>query len=60
MNEKVSELEMRREMRDVLVPVNDNEVRIMLRQLGEPITLFGEKEVSLILFYPSEIKEFLF
>lgn len=47
MNEKITELETRREMRDVVVPVNDNEVRGLLRQVGEPVTLFGEIEVSL-------------
>lgn len=47
MNEKITELETRREMRDVVVPVNDNEVRGLLRQVGEPVTLFGEREVSL-------------
>jgi U4/U6 small nuclear ribonucleoprotein PRP4 len=46
MIEKITELETRREMRDVVVPVNDNEVRGLLRQVGEPVTLFGEKEVS--------------
>jgi U4/U6 small nuclear ribonucleoprotein PRP4 len=49
MNEKITELETRREMRDVVVPVNDNEVRGLLRQVGEPVTLFGEREVSLTL-----------
>ncbi len=27
------------------VPTDDLKVKLMLRQLGEPITLFGEKEV---------------
>jgi hypothetical protein len=33
-------------MRFTVVPTADPEVRKLLRQLGEPITLFGEKEVT--------------
>ena len=39
------EIELRRKMRATVVPTNDGEVRRMLRQLGEPVTLFGEREV---------------
>ena len=43
--ELVREIELRRRMKATVVPTNDHEVRRMLRQLGEPITLFGEREV---------------
>lgn len=41
------EFELRRRIRATVVPTDDLKVRTMLRALGEPITLFGEKEVSL-------------
>ena len=44
---KVEQLELRRAMRSIVVPVLDAEVRTLLRQMGEPITLFGEREVIL-------------
>jgi len=37
------EVEIRKRARSVVVPVNDNLVRKRLRELGEPITLFGER-----------------
>lgn len=43
---KLQEFELRRKIRQVVVPTDDGKVRQLLRQLGEPITLFGEKEVS--------------
>lgn len=43
---KVEQLELRRQMRNIVVPVIDSEVRTLLRQMGEPITLFGEKEME--------------
>ena len=42
---KVEEFELRRTMKSLVVPVIDSEVRTLLRQMGEPITLFGEREV---------------
>lgn len=39
------EMELRRKMKTAVVPTNDAEVRKALRQLGEPVTLFGEREV---------------
>ena len=36
-------------MRSLVVPTNDREVRALLRSLGEPITLFGEREVRELL-----------
>lgn len=44
--EIMQELELRRRMKTVVVPTNDGEVRRLLRELGEPITLFGEREVG--------------
>jgi U4/U6 small nuclear ribonucleoprotein PRP4 len=42
---KVKEFELKRKMRTTVIPTDDLKVRQMLRQLGEPITIFGEKEV---------------
>lgn len=39
------EIELRRKMKATVVPTNDQEVRRMLRQLQEPMTQFGEREV---------------
>jgi U4/U6 small nuclear ribonucleoprotein PRP4 len=43
---KVEQLELKRQMKNIVVPVIDTEVRTLLRQMGEPITLFGEKEME--------------
>eukprot|EP00967_Tisochrysis_lutea_P005718 scaffold6781_cov22-Tisochrysis_lutea.AAC.1 len=43
----IKEYELRQKAKSVVVPTDDGRVRQMLRQLGEPITLFGEKEVRL-------------
>jgi U4/U6 small nuclear ribonucleoprotein PRP4 len=45
--ELMKEIELRRKMKATVVPTNDSDVRRMLRQLKEPITLFGEREVRL-------------
>lgn len=42
---KVKDFELKRKMKTTVVPTDDVRVRQMLRQLVEPITLFGEKEV---------------
>ncbi|PRW05847.1 U4 U6 small nuclear ribonucleo PRP4 [Chlorella sorokiniana] len=44
--ELMREIELRRKMKATVVPTNDGDVRRMLRQLGEPITLFGEREME--------------
>lgn len=44
--EAIKKVDLRRRMRATVVPVIDVDVRAMLRQLGEPITLFGEQEVQ--------------
>lgn len=44
--ELMKEIELRRKAKATVVPTSDAEVRRMLRQLGEPITLFGEREVG--------------
>lgn len=41
----IEQMELRRKMRTMVVPTDDNTVRGLLRQMGEPITLFGEREV---------------
>uniref|UniRef100_A0A383VCL3 Pre-mRNA processing factor 4 (PRP4)-like domain-containing protein n=1 Tax=Tetradesmus obliquus TaxID=3088 RepID=A0A383VCL3_TETOB len=38
------DFELRRRIRSTVVPTDDGKVRAMLRALGEPITLFGERE----------------
>lgn len=45
------EFELRRRIRSTVVPTDDVKVRTMLRALGEPFTLFGEKEVSKLSAY---------
>lgn len=43
--ELMKEIELRRKMKATVVPTNDADVRRQLRQLREPVTLFGEREV---------------
>ena len=43
--EAIKQVELRRRMRATAVPVIDTDVRATLRQLGEPVTLFGEQQV---------------
>ncbi|KXZ52453.1 hypothetical protein GPECTOR_9g497 [Gonium pectorale] len=43
---KLREFELRRKIRQVVVPTDDGKVRLLLRQLGEPVTLFGEREME--------------
>lgn len=40
------ELETKRKIKSIVVPTDDGRVRVLLRQLGDPVTLFGEREVS--------------
>lgn len=40
------DFELRRRIRSTVVPTDDGKVRAMLRALGEPITLFGEREME--------------
>eukprot|EP00195_Chlamydomonas_chlamydogama_P009404 CAMPEP_0202890186 /NCGR_PEP_ID=MMETSP1392-20130828/686_1 /ASSEMBLY_ACC=CAM_ASM_000868 /TAXON_ID=225041 /ORGANISM="Chlamydomonas chlamydogama, Strain SAG 11-48b" /LENGTH=463 /DNA_ID=CAMNT_0049573717 /DNA_START=97 /DNA_END=1488 /DNA_ORIENTATION=- len=42
----IKELELRRKMQVTVVPTDDVKVRQMLRQLEEPVTLFGEREME--------------
>lgn len=42
----MEEVELRRRMKAIVVPTSDVEVRRMLRKLAAPVTLFGEREVS--------------
>jgi len=42
----IQELELKQKMKAVVVPTDDKRVRAMLRQLGEPVTLFGERELE--------------
>jgi U4/U6 small nuclear ribonucleoprotein PRP4 len=39
------EFELKRKIRSTVVPTDDGKVRTLLRQLAEPVTLFGEREV---------------
>ncbi len=51
--EAIKQVELRRRMRATAVPVIDTDVRATLRQLGEPVTLFGEQQV-----YPRQLLPF--
>ena len=44
----LDELERKKKARNMAVPTDDNRVRARLREIGEPITLFGER-VCLVL-----------
>lgn len=39
----LDELERKKKARSMAVPTDDNRVKARLRELGEPITLFGER-----------------
>ena len=43
--EALRQVDLRRRMRATVVPTGDADVRRLLRQLGEPVTLFGEQQV---------------
>ena len=43
------ELERKKKARSLAVPTDDNRVKIRLREMGEPITLFGERVCRLYL-----------
>jgi len=42
----LQEYELRRKAKSVVVPTDDDKVRVMLRQFREPITLFGEGKME--------------
>lgn len=44
--EELRRVDLRRRMRATVVPTSDAEVRRLLRQLGEPVTFFGEQQAS--------------
>ena len=46
--EELRRVDLRRRMRATVVPTSDAEVRRLLRQLGEPVTLFGEQQVLIL------------
>ena len=39
----LDELERKKRARNLAVPTDDNRVKARLREIGEPITLFGER-----------------
>ena len=39
----LDELERKKKARNLAVPTDDNKVKARLREIGEPITLFGER-----------------
>ena len=45
----LDELERKKKARSLAVPTDDNRVKIRLREMGEPITLFGERVCRLYL-----------
>ena len=48
----LDELERKRKAKTIAVPTDDNRVKARLREIGEPITLFGERvcEISPLIF----------
>lgn len=48
----LDELERKRKAKTIAVPTDDNRVKARLREIGEPITLFGERvrEMSPLIF----------
>ena len=46
----LDELERKKRARNLAVPTDDNRVKARLREIGEPITLFGERVRSPPLF----------
>jgi len=44
--EAMERIQERRRMAEVVVPALDPDVRKLLRRLGEPVTLFGEREME--------------
>ena len=45
----LDELERKKKARSMAVPTDDNRVKARLREIGEPITLFGERVRTLVL-----------
>jgi len=52
----LDEFERKKKARNIAVPTDDKKVRLRLRELGEPITLFGEG-VSITTQFINFIKE---
>jgi U4/U6 small nuclear ribonucleoprotein PRP4 len=52
----LDELERKKKARSLAVPTDDNRVKARLREIGEPITLFGER-VRWVLWVPEEDSE---
>ena len=55
----LDELERKKKARSMAVPTDDNRVKARLREIGEPITLFGERvcrlSVRLVLHRPHSL-----
>lgn len=47
----LDELERKKKARALAVPTDDNRVRARLREIGEPITLFGERVCSYLIYF---------
>ena len=47
----LDELERKKKARNLAVPTDDNKVKARLREIGEPITLFGERVRTIALPY---------
>lgn len=52
----LDELERKKKARTMAVPTDDNRVKLRLREIGEPITLFGERVRSGIFIYSAMTK----
>ena len=52
----LDELERKKKARTMAVPTDDNRVKLRLREIGEPITLFGERVRFSTFIYNTVIK----
>jgi U4/U6 small nuclear ribonucleoprotein PRP4 len=48
----LGELERKKKARSMAAPTDDNRVKARLREIGEPITLFGERVCDFYSTYP--------
>lgn len=48
----LDELERKKKARTMAVPTDDNRVKARLREIGEPITIFGERVRLITIPYP--------
>ena len=54
----INELDRKKRARTMAVPTDDNRVKARLREIGEPITLFGERVSPTVYFMLEEVLNF--